>query len=199
VNGAEIFVSKLFCGPRVAPVTAAAGGCINSMSAPSRRTHAGGQPSKGPRRLITAQVGNQMAAEIMANAADLNLSVTEYATLLLARETGHPIPWWVADRLVVDGQLPLDSKGKPRVRRSARPARRLVLVRVDDDGSSTRERSIGFRVPDDIADDVIERADALGLPIGICTTLFLAKQMGRPAPPWVLKKLRDEDQLALGA
>ena len=41
-------------------------------------------------------------------------------------------------------------------------------------------------------------ADSLGLTIGNCTTLLLAKQMGRPAPPWVLKKLRDEDQLATG-
>lgn len=140
-----------------------------------------------------------MAAEILTNAADLNLSVTEYTTLLLARETARPIPWWVEERLVVDGQLPLDAAGKPRVRRSARPPRRLMLVRVADEGSSDRERSIGFRVPDDIADDVIEMADSLGLTIGNCTTLLLAKQMGRPAPPWVLKKLRDEDQLALGA
>jgi hypothetical protein len=142
-----------------------------------------------------------MAAEIMANAAELNLSVTEYATLLLAQETNRAIPWWVQDRLDGGRQLPLDTDGRSRRRRRSpeRAPRRLVLVRVADDGTSTKERSIGFRVPDDIADDVILMADEIGLTIGNCTTLLLAKQMGRPAPPWVQKKLRDEGQLPLGA
>ena len=80
-----------------------------------------------------------MAAEILANAAELNLSVTEYATLLLARETARPIPWWVEERLVGGRPAAVGCCGQ-----AARSALGSPAAAVDvGSGAPTRRSSTG--------------------------------------------------------
>ena len=161
----------------------------------------GGQPSKGPRRLISTRVSDLMASDIVTIASELGLSITDHLNLLLARQMGHEVPWWVAKKMVDDTnhELPLGETAHRR-RRQVGPTR-LVLVTPQEDAAGTGRR-IGFRVPDDLADDIILKADASGLSIGDCTALLLARQLERPIPPWVQAKLNDmraDEQLALGA
>lgn len=160
----------------------------------------GGQPSKGPRRLISTRVSDLMASDIVTIASELGLSITDHLNLLLARQMGHEVPWWVAKKLVDDDNLELPLEETAGRRRRQVGPNRLVLVTPPEDAGTGRR--IGFRVPDDLADDVILKADASGLSIGDCTALLLARQLERPIPPWVqakLNELREDEQLALGA
>lgn len=170
------------------------------MGLPRRAT--GGQPSKGDRRLISTRVSDLMASDIVAIAGELGLSITDHATLLLAREMNHEIPWWVEKKLVKDDtfELPL-GKTVRRHHRQVVPPRLVVVAPQDEAGGG---RKLGIRVPDDLADDIIRMADDLGLSIGDCTAMLLARQLNRPIPPWVqsrlkLAELQEDKQLALGA
>lgn len=158
----------------------------------------GGQPSKGPRRLISTRVSDVIAGDIVSVARELGLSMTDHVTLLLAREMGHPVPWWVQKKLRDDYELPLGEKPLDRRRRQTGP-NRLTLVSPDDAEGAGGGRQLGIRVPDALADDIIRKADELGLSIGDCTALLVARQLNRPVPSWVQDKLRDDGQLLMGA
>lgn len=169
------------------------------MGLPRRAT--GGQPSKGDRRLIATRVSDLMASDIISIGHELGLSMTDHATLLLAREMGHPVPWWVAKKLVKDDTLELPLGKAVRRRRQVGPTRLVVVESQEEAGAG---RKLGFRVPDDLADDIIRKADAMGVSIGVCTSMLLARQLNRPIPPWVQAKLElaeppEDQQLALPA
>ena len=139
-----------------------------------------------------------MASDIVSVARELELSMTDYVNLLLARKMGHDIPWWVQKKLRDDYELPLGQKPLDRRRRQT-GVTRLVLVAPGDPAAAGDGRQLGVRVPDALADDIIRKADDLGLSIGDCTALLLAQQLDRPVPAWVVDKLRDDGQLLMGA